>query len=154
MNQSESRSILRHGFVVVLLSLLMGFGIVKGGPQARSWMGAHVTAFILGAIIVLIGFSWDRLALSPRQRAVLRLTAIADGYLSVIAGAFAAIFGVPGPVTGGGAQPQGLTGTLFFVAFIPLLTILPFIFTGLMIFGLRSAPSGAQSATPSERAHG
>jgi hypothetical protein len=44
---------------------------------------------------------------------------------------------VPGPVSGGGAQPEGWAATVFFSVFIPVLTVLPFVFAGLTLYGLR-----------------
>ena len=54
-------------------------------------------------------------------------------------GAFASLTSVPGPATGGGEQPEGWAATVFFSAFIPVLTILPFVFAGLTIHGLRAS---------------
>lgn len=135
--QGTARSIVRHGFVVLLLALLLGFGVAKGGAPARAWMGAHITALIVGALIVLVGLVWDQLSLGARGRAVLRWAAVLDGYLSVVAGAFAALAGIPGPATGGGAQPSGTAGMVFLGGFIPVLTLLPFLFVGLTLYGLR-----------------
>ena len=76
-------------------------------------------------------------AVRGRQRKVLRFIAVGDGYWGALAGAFATVFDVPGPVTGAGAQPHGWPAAVFFSVFIPLLTVFPFIFTGLVVYGLR-----------------
>ncbi|MEA2695949.1 MAG: hypothetical protein QOI66_220 [Myxococcales bacterium] len=138
-NDSVQRSILRQGFTVLLLAFLTGFGIVAGGPRARGWMATHLTLMITAVFIVLVGLVWNRLVLSPRKRAVLRFAVVFDGYWGLLSGAFATIFAIPGPATGGGAQPAGWQAAVFFTVFIPVLTILPFVFTGLVLYGLRGS---------------
>jgi hypothetical protein len=136
-NDLASRSLLRQGFTLLILAFLFGFGIVAGGPHAKAWMGAHLTIMFSAVFAILVGLVWDKLVLSPRQRSVLRFAVVFDGYWGAAGGAFAAIFGVPGPATGGGVEPSGWTALVFFTVFIPALTILPFVFTGLVLRGLR-----------------
>jgi hypothetical protein len=138
----SGRSVMRQGFVILFLSFLLGFGVIPGGARARGFMAVHTTAMLTGVIVILIGLSWERLRLSPRQRRVLRFAAVADGYWGILAGVFATAFAVPGPVTGGGAQPHGWTALVFFTVFIPVLTILPFVFAALVIHGLRGDTDG------------
>jgi hypothetical protein len=137
MTEPGSRSLIRQGFIVLLLAFALGFGIIPGGPHARGFMATHVTTMLTAGFIILIGLCWDRLRLSPRQRKILRFTAVAEGYWGIAAGLFATLFDVPGPATGGGAQPQGWPAAVFFSIFIPVLTVFPFIFAGLVIHGLR-----------------
>jgi hypothetical protein len=136
---SARRSILRQGFIILLLGLLCGFGIVGGGPHAASWMATHLTLMITAVFIILVGLVWNDLRLSPRQRAVLRFALVFDGYWGGLAGAYATVFSIPGPVSGHGAVPSGLPASIFFTAFIPVITVLPFLFTGLVLYGLRGA---------------
>jgi len=131
------RSILRQGFIILLLGLLSGFGIVGGGPHARSWMATHLTLMLTAVLIVLVGLVWDELRLSARQRAVLRFAVVFDGYWGALAGVFATVFSIPGPVSGHGAQPSGWQASVFFALLLPVLTLLPFLFTGLTLYGLR-----------------
>ena len=138
-NDSAQRAIIRQGFIILLIALLTGFGIVAGGPRARGWMATHLTLMITAVFIILVGLVWSRLVLTPRQRAVLRFAVVLDGYWGLLSGAFATIFSIPGPATGGGAQPTGWPATVFFTVFIPVLTVLPFIFTGLVLYGLRGS---------------
>ncbi|HVV52580.1 MAG TPA: hypothetical protein VHO06_23130 [Polyangia bacterium] len=137
MTGPSGRSVTRQGFIILLLAFVLGFGIIPGGPHARGWMAAHVTTMLTAGFVILIGLTWERLRLSPRQRRILRFTAVGDGYWGVLAGVFATLFDVPGPVTGGGAHPAGWTAAVFFSAFIPVLTVFPFVFCGLVIYGLR-----------------
>ena len=58
-------------------------------------------------------------------------------FWGIAAGIFATLFHVPGPASGGGAQPAGWPAAVFFSIFIPILTVFLFIFTGLVIYGLR-----------------
>ncbi len=143
------RSIIRQGFIVLFGAFLLGFGIIPGGPRARGFMSAHITAMIGAALIILVGLVADRLVLTSRQRKVLRFSAILDGYWGLATGLYATIFNIPGPVTGAGAKPAGLAATVFFIAFIPVITILPFIFTGLTIYGLRASPAEPSAAAGS-----
>jgi hypothetical protein len=137
MTEPGGRSLIRQGFIVLLLAFALGFGIIPGGPRARGFMGTHVTTMFTAGFIILIGLCWDRLRLSRRQRKVLRFTAIGDGYWGIAAGVFATLCGVPGPATGDGVRPQGWPAAIFFSVFIPVLTVFPFIFTGLVVHGLR-----------------
>jgi hypothetical protein len=133
----ERRSILRQGFILLLIAFLMGFGIVGGGPKAAGWMATHLTLMITGGFTIMVGLLWHDLKLSPRLRKLLRFAVVAGGYWGALAGTFATVFNVPGPVSGHGAQPSGWAATLFFSLFIPVLTILPFVFGGLVLYGLR-----------------
>jgi hypothetical protein len=125
--------------VVLLIALLLGFGIIAGGPHARGFMATHLSLMLSALFIIVVGLVWDQLVLSSRQRKVLRFAVVFDGYWSAAGGVFATLFSIPGPATGGGAQPSGTPATIFFSVFIPLLTILPFVFTGLVLYGLRGA---------------
>jgi hypothetical protein len=86
---SARRFILRHGFIVLLLGFATGFGVAAGGPMARAWLGTHLTVMITAVLIILVGLVWNELVLSDRARAVLRFTAVLDGYWGVAAGLFA-----------------------------------------------------------------
>lgn len=138
------RSMLRQGFIVLLIAFLTGFGIIAGGPHARGFMATHISLMLNALFIIVIGLVWEQLELSQRQRKVLRFAAVFDGYWSAAGGVFATLFAIPGPATGGGAQPSGTPATIFFSVFIPLLTALPFVFTGLVLHGLRG--NGPQHA--------
>ena len=140
------RAILRHGFVVLLLGLLSGFGVAAGGPLARGWLGTHLTLMLTAVFIVLVGLVFEDLVLSPRQRSVLAVAVVADGYWGALAGVFATVLRIPGPVSGGGATPSGWPATVFFGVFLPVLTILPFVFTGLVLYGLRGRAPAREHA--------
>ncbi|HEY4157709.1 MAG TPA: hypothetical protein VGM29_06410 [Polyangiaceae bacterium] len=144
MNEPTGRGLLRQGFRILLLSFVLGFGIVAGGPHARGFMATHVTGMLTAIFAVLIGLAWPSLALSLGQRKWLYWSVVIDGYWGLIAGVFATLYEVPGPVSGGGAAPHGWQATVFFSAFIPVLTALPFVFTGLALYGLRG--TGAPKA--------
>ena len=137
MSDPIRRSILRQGFIVLLIGFATGFGVAAGGPMARAWLGTHLTVMITAVFIILVGLVWNDLVLSARQRAVLRFTVVLDGYWGVAAGVFATLTRIPGPVSGGGAQPSGWPATVFFGLFLPVLTLLPFIFVTLVLYGLR-----------------
>ncbi|MFI5307165.1 MAG: hypothetical protein ACHQ53_07435 [Polyangiales bacterium] len=145
-NDIVRRSVLRQGFIVLLIALFLGFGIIAGGPHARGFMATHLTLMISALLIIVVGLLWDDLALSPRQRALLRFAVVFDGYWGAAAGTWATLFAIPGPATGGGAQPSGWAATVFFTVFIPALTILPFVFSGLMVYGLRGVVSAKASS--------
>jgi hypothetical protein len=138
------RSVLRQGFIVLLIGFFAGFGIVSGGPHARGWLGTHLTVMITAVFMILIGLVWDDLVLSKGQRRVLHFALVLDGYWGFVAGAFATVFAIPGPVSGHGVQPSGWPATVFFGVFLPVLTILPFVFVGLTLYGLRGAPTSRE----------
>jgi hypothetical protein len=134
---SVRRSILRQGFIVLLIGFATGFGVVAGGTTARAWLGTHLTIMLTAVFMILVGLVWNDLVLTDRQRRVLRFAIVLDGYWGIIAGVFATLLSIPGPVSGGGRQPSGWPATVFFTAFIPVLTILPFVFSTLVLYGLR-----------------
>jgi len=49
-------------------------------------------------------------------------------------------------VSGHGATPSGWPATVFFALLLPVLTILPFVFTGLVLYGLRGTKAPPVSA--------
>lgn len=89
---------------------------------------------------------WNDLALSRRQRAVLRFAIVLDGYWGIAAGVFATLTAIPGPVSGGGAVPSGWPASVFFRLFLPVLTLLPFVFASLVLFGLHGKASPPRNA--------
>lgn len=104
-------------------------------------MGIHVTIMLTAVIAVVIGLAWDRFALGYVQRRVLYWSVVVNGYWGLVGGVIATVYRIPGPVSGGGVQPApGWPASVFFTAFLPVITVLPFVFSGLAIYGLRGKP--------------
>ena len=69
-SDSVRRSILRQGFIVLLIGFATGFGVVAGGTSARAWLGTHLTIMLTAVFMILVGLVWNDLALSERQRRI------------------------------------------------------------------------------------
>jgi hydroxylaminobenzene mutase len=132
------RTLMKHGFVVFLLALLMGLP-APVLPHGRDWIAAHLTSMLNGLLLVAMGAAWSKLRLSERmQRLAFRL-AILNGYTIIFTGVWSSVFGVPGPVSGAGAPPAPawqmlVLGVGFFVVVMSSL-----VSVGLTAWGLRGA---------------
>ena len=94
----ERRRLLRHGFAVMLLALLLGFPTALA-PHARAWMAAHVTAFLASLLVLAVAHVWADLRLGPRQRRAASALLLTGVYSNLAANVFGAIVDLPGPAT-------------------------------------------------------
>ncbi|TNE36150.1 MAG: hypothetical protein EP347_11800 [Alphaproteobacteria bacterium] len=122
-----SRKIVRHGVLVIGLSLLAGFGLgwallpetapfVVGG-STRGWVAAHVGGMLNGVMALVMALVLDRLDLSARLRVMSGAALIFTIWANTIfywAGNFAPNRGLS---AGGNAFGGGTL--LGFVAFLP-----------------------------------
>jgi hypothetical protein len=140
----QRRSLLRLGATVLLIAAAMGLAAAIPLPNPHRWMAAHVTAIMVGTLIMVEGLVWNDLRLSLNQRRwMIRLV-----YLSVWSGVAlsvaTALLDIPGPATSPGLRPSGLQAPILFslLAIIVPTTIASWV---LLWLGLR----GEVAETPS-----
>jgi hypothetical protein len=131
------RALMRHGFLFLFLGLLLGLAIVAL-PHPSRWMVVHLTAFLTGLILVVIGLAWNQLRLTSRQLRLAYVTGLLSAYAGLVGGVFGAIVDLPGPATNPGVappMPQAAVALAILAILIPSL----FVSFGLVLFGMRGA---------------
>jgi hypothetical protein len=105
---NQRRSLLRLGATLLLIAAAMGLAAAIPLPYPARWMTAHVTAIMLGTLLMVEGLVWNELRLSNRQRTwMLRLVYIST-WSGVALGLAAAVLDIPGPASTPGLQPSGV----------------------------------------------
>lgn len=105
---NQRRSLFRLGALLLLISAAMGLAAAIPLPYPARWMTAHVTAIMLGTLVMVEGLLWPELRLSEAQRTwMLRLVRISV-WSGVALGIAGAVMDIPGPATSPGLTPAGL----------------------------------------------
>ena len=105
---NQRRALLRLGALLLLISAAMGIAAAIPLPNPARWMTAHVTAIMLGTLIMVQGLLWNELRLSDSQRTwLVRLVRISV-WSGVALGVAAAILDIPGPASTPGVDPTGI----------------------------------------------
>lgn len=86
----------------------MGLAAAIPLPYPGRWMTAHVTAIMLGTLIMVEGLVWDDLRLSDGQRRWLMRLVYLSVWSGVALGIGAAILDIPGPASTPGIAPSGI----------------------------------------------
>lgn len=140
-----NRSIVRYGFVLILLALVSGL-FVQAMPIPRLGLSAHTIGILSGALLIAIGAVWPLFVLSARQQQVMFWSWLYSSYvnwLGCLVGAVAGA-GKATPVASGGvigpAAAEAVVGVM-------LLSVAAasFIAIGLSIFGLRPGTAAASA---------
>jgi hydroxylaminobenzene mutase len=87
-----------HGFLMVLLSLCLGFVIagVGGGPRGRVWLGAHTTGLMTGLLLVAAGAVWPAVRLGARAQRIAGFSLITGAWAGYwVLGVFASAMAMP-----------------------------------------------------------
>lgn len=104
----QRRSLLRLGALLLLVAAALGVAASIPLPNPTRWMTAHVTAIMLGTLIMVQGLVWRDLRLSDSQRRwMIRCVYLSAGS-SVTLGIISALMGIPGPATSPGVLPSGM----------------------------------------------
>lgn len=74
-----SISLLRYGFVLILLSLVFSL-FIPAMAVPRLALSAHTIGFMSGVIMIVVGGIWSAFALGPLQAALMKWTWIYSGY--------------------------------------------------------------------------
>ena len=134
----ERRRLLRHGFAVMIVALLMGFPVALASHR-RAWLAGHVTAFISSLIVLAVAQVWRDLRLRDGQRRVALVALLLGTYCNLAANVFGAIVDLPGPATRPGV-PYPQWQFLVFAALSAVLIPAMLIAMALVLTGLRGEP--------------
>ena len=131
------RSLLRHGFVLILLALLGAF-LVPLAALPRLAVAAHTIGVLSGLLLLLLGVIWPQFGLGKGQLRLLKWSWLLSSYLNWLACLVGAQIGAGGmtPVaamgqTGSAAAELAIAISLISVALISLLAV------SLSLWGLR-----------------
>jgi hypothetical protein len=154
MERDMQRRLFRHGFAILTGGFVLGLvvGGMGGGPRARLWLGSHVTALLVGLMVVAVGVVWPHLSLGERGRKVLATTTIAGNWFSfAMLGVFVPVVGFPSKLStptlpDPPAWAAGVVGLSLVVV-----TLSTFVMCGCVLYGLRRAESPAREHSADER---
>lgn len=104
----QRRPLLRLGATLLLISAAMGVAASIPLPYPQRWMTAHITAIMLGTLIMVEGLVWRDLRLSDGQRRWMMRLVYASVWSGVALGVAAAVLDIPGPATSPGLSPSGI----------------------------------------------
>lgn len=131
------RSIIRHGFVLILLALLAGFA-VPAMKVPRLGLSAHVIGLISGLLLIAVGLVWQRLRLSDKIKNVLYWMWLVVAYGNWLGTLLAAIAGGSQlmPIAGNNAMPEPVLDVLI-TTIIGIVSLLSISALAATIWGLR-----------------
>jgi putative Mn2+ efflux pump MntP len=104
----QRRPLLRLGATLLLISGAMGLAAAIPLSNPTRWMTAHVTAIMLGTLVMVEGLVWRDLRLSDNQRRWMMRLVYLSVWSGVALGIAAALMDIPGPATSPGVSPSGL----------------------------------------------
>jgi hypothetical protein len=111
---NQRRSLLRLGATLLLIGAAMGMAAAIPAPHPSRWMTAHVTALMLGTLVMVEGLVWNDLRLSDSQRTWLVRLVNVEVWSGVALGIASAILDIPGPATAPGLAPAGIQVPILF----------------------------------------
>lgn len=131
------RSIIQHGFVLILLALLAGFA-VPSMKVPRLGLSAHTIGLISGLLLIAVGVVWLRLRISDKFKKVLYWMWLVVAYGNWLGTLLAAISGGSQlmPIAANNAMPEPVFDVLItaIIGIVSLLSISALVAT---IWGLR-----------------
>lgn len=138
-----NRSIVRHGFVIILLALVGGLFI----PQMaipRLGLSAHTIGILSGALLIAIGAVWPLFTLSKSQRTIMYWAWLYSSYVNWLGCLIGALFGAGQvtPVASAGATGSAVVENVV-GALLASVGIVSFVAVLLSIWGLRRHPGAA-----------
>jgi hypothetical protein len=104
----QRRPLLRLGALLLLISAAMGLAAAIPLPHPARWMTAHVTAIMLGTLVMVEGLVWRDLRLSDGQRRWMIRLVYLSVWSGVALGVAGAVMDIPGPATSPGSSAAGL----------------------------------------------
>lgn len=135
--ETHRRSLIRHGFLFLVIALCLGLAIVLL-PNPRRWMAAHLTALITGVILATIGLAWRDLRLTEGQRTTAYWCGLISAYAGLAANVFGAMVDLPGPASNPGVPPPMPQAAVFF-SLLAIIVPTLFVSFGLALYGMRGA---------------
>jgi hypothetical protein len=130
------RRLLFHGFLLLLVALLLGFPTAAGAsPSGRAWMTAHVGTIIGSLVLIAAGLAWSEVRLGEKGARIASRLLVAAAYAGTFLNIFAAATELPGPATAPGQDPATYQAIVLVAA---LLVIVPGFVggIGMMVYGL------------------
>ena len=135
MDDLRRRRLLWHGFLLLLMALLLGFPTALA-PRGRVWMATHVTALIGALLVLSVGAAWSELRLSEKQHRFAFRALLAGAYSNLIVNVLGALVDFPGPATQPGVRAP-MWQYAVFAAFSLVLVPALLGAVGMVLYGLR-----------------
>jgi len=137
------RTLLRHGFILILLALLTGL-VIPAVAIPRLGLSAHTIGLMGGILLIAIASVWQRFELSGKQRAVLYFSWLYSSYVNWLACLLGAIVGAGNvtPVASGGQSGPDYMEVIVAIL-LGSVALASFVAVGLSLYGLKSAAPGA-----------
>ncbi len=132
-------SLLRHAFVLILLSLIGGL-FIPAMAIPRLGLSAHTVGVLGGVLLIAVGAIWQQFQLSGAQAAWLKWSWIFSSHVNWLACFLGGLLGAgkmtPIAAAGhvGGDTVEGLVAALF-----ASVAVASFVAVGLSLWGLRRA---------------
>lgn len=105
---NQRRALLRLGATLLLVSAVFGLAAAIPLPHPQRWMTAHVTAIMLGTLLMVEGLVWNDLRLSAGQQKWLVSLINVSVWSGVALGIATALLDIPGPASTPGVQATGI----------------------------------------------
>lgn len=132
-----NRSMIRHGFVLMLLALVGGF-FVPAMEIPRLAVSAHTIGVLSGVLLIAVGAIWSQFTLGPRQAGVMYWGWLYAGYANWLGCLLGAATGAGRmtPVAAAGLEGTPVAETM--VAFLLIsVGVVSLVAAGLSLWGLR-----------------
>ena len=133
--ETERRSLIRHGFLFIVIAFFLGLGIVAL-PNPGRWLAAHLTALLTGPLLIVSGLAWRELRLTDGQRRLGYRCALISAYGGLVGNLYGAISNLPGPASNPGVAATATQNAIFLPILAIVVTTL-FIAFGLALYGMR-----------------
>jgi len=133
--ETERRSLIRQGFLFIVIAFVLGIGVAML-PNPGRWLAAHLTSLLTGPLLIATGLAWRELRLTDRQRRLGYLCALISAYGGLTGNVYGAIVNLPGPASNPGVAPTTSQGAVFYPILAIVVTTL-FIAFGLALYGMR-----------------
>lgn len=131
-------TIVRHGFVLILLALLAAL-FIPAMPIPRLGLSAHTIGILSGALLIGIGAIWPLFNLSARQEKMMYWSWLYSSYVNWLGCLVGAVFGAgkATPISSGGAMGSPAAEAAVGILLLSV-GFASFVAVGLSIFGLRA----------------
>lgn len=133
-----NRSIIRHGFLLILAALVSGL-FISAMRIPRLGLSAHTIGLLSGILLIALGAIWHQFSLSPRQEAVMYWSWLYSSWVNWLGCLIGAVLGAgrmtPVAAAGVVASPSAESLVAFLLMSVALLS---FVAVGLSLWGLRS----------------
>jgi len=135
-------SLFRHGFGLILLSLLSGL-FVSEMAVPRLALSAHTIGVLGGVLLLVLGAIWSQFQLSVRQTLLLKWAWLYSSYVNWLGCLVGAALGAgkTTPVASAGQVGPDVAEGLV-AALLGSVGLASFVAVGLSLWGLRSMTSG------------